>query len=463
MVAKSMLSRGWATAIVAQRLHATRLLVAAIFVVALVAAALPLQAASPTIVFSGWGSPNELEGYVRELTAFGKAYPQDQVRFRTQLLDWNSYRDKLLIQAASGTLPDVMNVPGGYFGELAKSGAFLDLRPLIQRDKLDVSQFRPGALEHLTFDGKVYGLPSGSVGTWPVTAGSLLMYNRDIFDQSGLSYPQYDWSWNEFLTVSRKLTKDTNGDGKPEIWGTNIGSSVWDSTYPQVIWTFGGRFLNDEGTESLLDSAAVVDAVQFLYDLTARYKVSPPINQSSGDIQVPFEQGSVGMAVDWYGRAYYLAQHRPFSMGFSIVPKGPGGYGIFAGVAGPPHAYAIAANTRNPELAWKVVKFLVTSPEALRARGVGAVDGVTWKSLVPVYAEMIPANQRDVWEALVRTGTYAVPSAGDPFGNEYDEIVNRIVPKRLMEIYTGKSAVRPAMERAKADVDQHLKAVGRKP
>lgn len=42
------------------------------------------------------------------------------------------------------------------------------------------------------FDGKIYGLPA-------YVDKAITIYNKDVFDQAGVSYPEADdWTWEKF-------------------------------------------------------------------------------------------------------------------------------------------------------------------------------------------------------------------------------------------------------------------------
>ena len=41
----------------------------------------------------------------------------------------------------------------------------------------------------------------------------------DMFDEAGVHYPEFGWTWDDFLAYSMKLTQDINGDGITDQWG----------------------------------------------------------------------------------------------------------------------------------------------------------------------------------------------------------------------------------------------------
>ena len=65
------------------------------------------------------------------------------------------------------------------------------------------SHVSPPLLEVFTVDGKLFAIPN-------TAAPSVYVFNADLFDQSGLSYPsdlyrQDAWTWSAFREMARSL------------------------------------------------------------------------------------------------------------------------------------------------------------------------------------------------------------------------------------------------------------------
>ena len=55
----------------------------------------------------------------------------------------------------------------------------------------------------------------------PKYSGALaLYYNKDIFDEYGVSYPEAGWTYDDYLAAMKKLTLDRNHDGETDLWGS---------------------------------------------------------------------------------------------------------------------------------------------------------------------------------------------------------------------------------------------------
>ena len=61
-------------------------------------------------------------------------------------------------------------------------------------------------------DGRQFGLPK--------YLGALaLYYNKDIFDEYNVDYPDDTWGRSEYLAAMKQLTRDLDGDGTTDLWG----------------------------------------------------------------------------------------------------------------------------------------------------------------------------------------------------------------------------------------------------
>ena len=93
-----------------------------------------------------------------------------------------------------------------------------------------------------TRDGKQYGLPKYH--------GALaLYYNKDLFDQYHVDYPDESWTHDDYLAAMKRLTHDRDGDGKTDLWGSMMDIS-WERIQVHVN-AWGGHLVDpDDPTRS---------------------------------------------------------------------------------------------------------------------------------------------------------------------------------------------------------------------
>lgn len=111
---------------------------------------------------------------------------------------------------------DVLLVGGFLNPEITRAGYLLDLNPLLSADSaVNPSDFYNAVWNAFMWDAGMWGMP---------IAGQPLMidYNVDAFDAAGLSYPNQNWTLDDFEFAARELTQyDENGE--VELPGMLIG------------------------------------------------------------------------------------------------------------------------------------------------------------------------------------------------------------------------------------------------
>lgn len=126
-----------------------------------------------------------------------------------------SGEDKLYAMMAAGQAPDVFYTNNAVRDRLAAEGRLLDLRPYAEKDPL-WARLRPEVkAAAVSADGGIY-----SLGNYTMTCG--VYYNRAAFAEAGLKPPDANWTWSDLVAAAKALTKDDNGDGKPERYGIFI-------------------------------------------------------------------------------------------------------------------------------------------------------------------------------------------------------------------------------------------------
>lgn len=191
---------------------------------------------------------------------FEKENPGIKVQFDAVPL--SDYMTKLQTMIAGGAPPDVASLNMENLQSFAALGALADLGPLVQKDKYDLGQYYASTLDMHSYKGKLYGLPA-SFST------VVLFYNKKLFDEAKVPYPDSTWNWDKMLDAAKKLTKDTNGDGKPDQFGY---AKAW---WPMYLWLNGADLFNKDRTKCALTDPAAIEGIQKMVDLWLVHKVAP--------------------------------------------------------------------------------------------------------------------------------------------------------------------------------------------
>jgi len=223
---------------------------------------------------------------------------------------------KLMTAIVGKTPPDVINQDRFTIGDWASRDTFIDLTPLINRDRNKPDGVRPEdyyepCWKEACYKGKVYAIPNS-------TDDRFLFYNKTLFAEAGLTRPPRTWS--ELKAYALKLTKREK-DGSISRIGfiPNWGNS-WLYLYS---WQAGGEFMSRDGRRCTMDNPASVRALEYMvsvYDaLGGAAKVDRFQSGFQPDAMDPFLTGRVAMKIDCDGAANNIARFNP-DLDFGVAP-----------------------------------------------------------------------------------------------------------------------------------------------
>lgn len=302
-----------------------------------------------SISYAIWGDPAEIDSQTKLVESFMTANPT--IKVEVTVADWDSYWEKLLTGLAGGAAPDVFAMDGPLGPDYQARDVLLDLTPLIQRDGYDLTKLNDAAVGVFkTADGAQYGLPRDL----NVVA---LYYNKGMFDAAGVPYPDDTWDWAKLVEVGKKLTIDSNSDGKIDQWGLYTETSDMENYWLSLVWQNGGDFFAADGVSTALTTTQASGGIQFLQDLIYKDKVlaEPAIFADVGDA---FEQKLAAMEVNG---SWLVPTHQAAGIDLGIAPIPSGPAGRFTSVN--PTGAVVYKNSKSPDAAWEFVKFLA-SPAA---------------------------------------------------------------------------------------------------
>lgn len=392
--------------------------------------ALGVLAGAETVTHFVRGNINNIQHYDMALREFQKLHPDIDVEF--QLVDPNEYTEKLIVRIASGSAPDVAWSAGGDFHQLAMAGYLADLGPYIEKSSVDLSMFYPNSVTDGQFMGTQYAMP---YQTHPGIHG--LLYNRDLFARSGLVEPDDNWTWDDLLSAGRMIARDTSGDGDNDIWGFSVilGNVESDT----MIYSLGGRYTDDTGTQSMLAAQETINAYRFFADMVHQYHVAPTPSEALwwGEL---FPTGNLGMSLigPWHLSGFTQGT-MPFDVGVANVPIGPGGR-----VAGGPSTdlYVILNQGKSTDAAWEWVKFL-TSEDGLRLQTEFLSNPTPLNSVNGFLVERYGTYYDPFIDGLLN-GSYR----GFPTHNYRGTDARRIVFDGVQPIWTGQEPPETALANA---------------
>jgi len=283
------------------------------------------------------------------LEKFHSTHPDIRVFYVPDPVD---VEESLLEDMQAGIAPDVFAACCSFFPILAQEGQTLDLRPYIESDldqdtiqDWDPVQYR--ALQKR--DGEHYGLPKYH--------GALaLYYNKDLFDQFNVEYPDGSWDYDDYLEAMKRLTHDRDSDGRIDLWGSIVDLS-WDRIQVHVNG-WGGHFVDpDDSTRCRMGDPQALEAMEWLRARIWDDQVmAGPLDVQNMGTQQAFISEKVAMAEDGSWALKNILSNAKFRVGLAPMPAGPARRVTLATTDG----FGIYRGTRYPQAAWELMKFLIS-------------------------------------------------------------------------------------------------------
>lgn len=290
---------------------------------------------------------------------------QTEIQLIPIIVDNNYARDNLIAQIAAGNSPDIVG-PVGTKGRGFFPGAFMDLTPMVEKFKYDLSDVDPKFLEFYKDEGTLVGLP---FAIFP----SFLWVNKTLLEEAGLDMlPQkfgdkytidgkeYEWNFDTLKLVAMKLTVDAKGNDatSPDFDPTNIvqWGFDWEWTDARGIATSFGAGIPVADGKAVLP-AGWGEAWQWYYEGMWKEHFIPTQANIDSDLIKGNEFGSGKVAIVhchmWFTCCTVPETNN--NIDIAVVPAYNGVY--TAKMHG--DTFSILKDSKNPEAAFKVLTYML--------------------------------------------------------------------------------------------------------
>ncbi len=343
--------------------------------------------------------------------------------------------EKFITETVAGMSYDLVLMDSRWLAALQGKGLVRNLSPYVRRDNFNVNEFFEPMIRAVSTPEGLWALPDDVDYYIPY-------YNVDMFDEAGVP-PPVDWTWSDYEAAMKKLTK-IDPTGKNSVFG---GSGL---LWPIVTWSFGGDVIKDNRFG--MNSPAVIDGLQWSYDLALKQHVFPRNSAEVGGIgswhaRFAARRTATHWAGAWYVTSSYLRDVQGLRWGIAVPPAGPAGRAsqTFAG------AWFIPSSSKNAEEAWTLAKFLFSKEIQTGRFSVG--------SGIPPQHTVARNPSIQVWKLFGRYADRLVQSVAFaravPFHPLTDEVMSR-VEEALDAAESGQKSVRQVVEQLEPVVNALL-------
>ncbi len=330
-----------------------------------------LSSAEVTLRLSVWDGDKALNTVRKICALFEKENPG--VKVKLENYDYALYHQKMVITYAAGVAPDVVMMDGSHYQFLATRNALLPLNQFFPKSPgFDIKDYYKPIVDSYTFHDQLYILPRD------IAPIGLIYYNKKMFKEAGIPYPDGSWTWDfkvrpelkekDFLWVCQQFAKQDK-QGKYVQWGYAPGwPQMQADTYALQL---GAMTYDDyaEPTKVLIDKSKRIKAFQFAADFANKLHLGPSNSESAGALMMTTQQMFVQQKIAMYQNGIWevpnmrkmLKPGSPewFDWDICLAPAyvGEDGKSVRRYTTGG-SGYAIMASTKNPDLAWKLTRFM---------------------------------------------------------------------------------------------------------
>ena len=274
------------------------------------------------------------------LDLFAKSCPDITVEHVS--LDSIKYGTRLSDMLQNGEV-DIVKMSESLFRGLDAPALLHSLNGYVRRNRGGGTYLKPwNAFKHLK---TCYGVP---MAFSPV----VLVYNKDLFDKSGVGYPDPEWDWNDFLEKARKLTV-LNDDGSKDNEQYGFMFSAHFNRWPVFVLQNNGRLFKEDKKTPALSSAASREAVHFMMDLIYKWRVAPVFEDAGEVSNTPFRRSKIAMAMASYYRFGVLNKTSGFSWDIAPLPQSKRKATLLLA-----DGFAVSNKTRDYEACLKFLTFI---------------------------------------------------------------------------------------------------------
>ncbi|KQY84018.1 ABC transporter substrate-binding protein [Paenibacillus sp. Root52] len=266
----------------------------------------------------------------------------------------------------------------------------------------------------------------------PTSIGLGLHYNRDLFKKLSLPDPQElynngEWNWDKFMELAKQATKDTDNDGKIDVYGYS-GWAI--DALRHFTAANGGTIVDDGNSKEGLSDPKTIEAAEFIKRL---YNVENVVKVKTGDKtnweeSNTFKDGDVAL----FTAAEWQLGDLTFAAGVVPIPNGPQGDKSVTYANNAAAAKFIPKGVEDPKIVYQIYEETFDIPQIEEYPGQD-------------YLESLYSDEKDIAmirEHIAGTGRILLDDAyaGYPIGDYVNDIIkNNASVKATAEKYKAQA------------------------
>lgn len=288
---------------------------------------------------------HDLEYMNKKVEEFNSSNDHIEIEYVAQT---ENYVNLLTMAASSGQSPDIFSpVNIDNFKNFVEGGLIQPINDYLTDEFKTINEAENHLYEGWNAMGdKIYWAPSGK------RSGSRIIYNKEIFDELGLTVPK---KLSELPEVAKKITEAGNGDyygiifpgasGPFERWLEHSAEMSGITPYDYKTGTF-----DFTGFKPFLETVRQMFDEGSVFPGSSSMKIDP--------VRVQFAEGHAAIHANASQEATVLTEQFPAQIEWAIADL-PTLDGEIKGAeyCNPNTGWMMSAYTKNPQEAWEVIEF----------------------------------------------------------------------------------------------------------
>lgn len=388
-----------------------------------------------TIRIMGYGGedPRIVARILNEVIADELAAANITVRYEPLEGDYNAALTNAL---SAGTAADLFYLPDSTAPGLIASGRVLPLQDLV-----DTSPFIDNLIEIFTRNGNLYGIAK-DFNTLAIH------FNKDLFDEAGVEYPDENDTWETFADKLRAVAALDD-----DVYGVCFPANF--DRFGAFAFATGWQPFDADGNTNLLD-ARFVEAFTWYTDLVREGVAVQPSDIGQGWTGGCFATDNVAVAIEGAWVLGFLRDNAPnLQFSSTFMPIGPSGErGNFLFTV----AWSVNVDSPNRDEALKVLELLTSEP----VQQFVLENGLA----IPSRAALIdnPYFEAETQESEANRIIFEGASQGNVIGFQFDDVGTdwmSPINNALSAVMTGQADVETALSQAQQEIDALIERVRR--
>jgi multiple sugar transport system substrate-binding protein len=388
-------------------------------------------------IWEGYTGP-EATVFKKLVSAYEAQHPG--VKISPLFVNNDDTLQKVLTAVKGGSAPDIAYLYGSWAPQVAQIPSVVNLTQVVKQAGVNWNDFYVGERDVATVNGKVIGVPA-------LVDNLAVVYNKQLFQQAGLTPPSASWTWSDFEQDAAKLTSAAKKQYGTTYVTPTSEDSVWH--WEALLWEAGGSLLSADNKQAAFNSAAGLESLQALRTMAVTDK-SVYLDPTDSAYLNLFNSGKIGMMVTG---PWDLSSLTDVKYGVQVMPSFAGSSAGHQTISGPDNWVVFNNGSSQVSAAEKFLLWL-TAPAQVKSFSLNTGDLPTRTSVADASGFSSAMNKQlpgvDTFIANLSNVKQARPLI-----SQYPQI-STVLANMVVSVLLGKATPQAALDSAATQVNSAL-------